>query len=222
MVSRYPIILSFILATLVAVGSVELLYYSLNKILTPGQTTHSLPEEKVSLENNEKAASSVEKTNTASQVQDYTIITRRNIFGAPQSDSSLTSRPQRLLATTPLELSLLGTVGGEGRTQRAIIRNKNDGKEALYAAGDTIEQATIKEINRGQIILTLNGEDQILLMEEMKSPPTTARSVKKQIVPEPYALPNAVDEESEEKSTEEPTESKPSTPTTTPIRKLTL
>ena len=219
MTSRYSIILSFILATLLATGSVEFFYNSLGKVLTASKTDH-----------NGVGKSSVHKVKKAPQEQDkgtgkvtdYTIITKRNLFGeAPNTTTTLPTKPQAILTTTSLDLILLGTIGGETVDRRAIIRNKKSGQEAIYATGDAIEQALIKQISRSRIILTVNGTDEVLFMAEMKSSTSTG-TTKKHPIANAYTPPNRViDEETiEAEEDTETTEKLP--PAAIPRRRLTL
>lgn len=175
MAGRSLIILSFFLATLFATGGVELLYRSLGKVLTESVLPHKEVKKTSTAQGADKASPlEVQRTNQPGNDVDYTIISKRNLFGkATAITDSAVTMPKEILTTTSLDLVLLGTIGGTPGDQRAIIRDRNSGEQAIYARGDTIANALIKQINRGQIILTVNGRDEILLMEEMKSPPST-------------------------------------------------
>ncbi len=50
-----------------------------------------------------------------------------------------------------------------------MIEEKKIKKQNLYRVGDSIQTAVLKEILREKVILTLNGKDEILAMEEIKS-----------------------------------------------------
>ena len=236
MASRYSIILSFILATLLAVGGVELFYGSLIKKLAKNATittqldttqpdTNKTPPRAVVTNHPQKKPGGKE---------DYSIISRRSLFGKIKATTS--SKPavqeETVLTTTSLNLALLGTIGGKDNDQRAIIRDKSDKKQDIYYKGDAIANALIKEILRGKIILTVNGKDEILLMQESKSPPSTG-------APKNYAMPEVVrtpkrhiaatEDLEEEMATEEeldmeednePIEDLP--PATIPKRRMTL
>ena len=228
MASRYSIILSFILATLLATGSVELLYSSLGKVLTESKTVHKSVKKKPASRQNKSAQEPAVQTGKVAPEKEYTIITQRNLFGkTATTTTALTTKPQAILTTTSLDLVLLGTIEGKIGDQRAIIRQKRSGKDAIYSTGDSIEQALIKQINRSQIILTVNGVDEILLMEEMKSPPSTG-ATKKYPMPKGFVPPNkrvakneTVTDDTVE--TEEDAEiPEQATPTTVPKRRMTL
>lgn len=228
MASRYSILLSFILATLLATGSVELLYSSLGKVLTENKTARKSVEKKFASRQNKTGQEQTLQTGKVAPDKDYTIITKRNLFGkTATSTTALANKPKTILTTTSLDLILLGTIGGEKGDQRAIIRHKRSGKDAIYSTGDAIENAQIKQIKRSQIILTVNGLDEVLLMEEMKSPPSTKTTIKypmpvgyippnKRVVKENTITDDDVETEEDAEITEQ------STPTTVPKRRMTL
>ncbi len=228
MASRYSIILSFILVTLLAAGGVELLYSSLGKVLTESKTAHKNVKKNLVSRRNKTEQEQATPTGKMAPDKDYTIITRRNLFGkSATTATAFTTKPQTILTTTSLDLILLGTIGGKADDQRAIIRHKKSGKDAIYTTGDTIENALIKKINRSQIILTVNGADEVLLMEEMRSPSSTG-TTKKYPMPTGYIPPNkrvkssdtvtddGVETEEDAETTEQVT------PTTVPKRRMTL
>jgi type II secretory pathway component PulC len=223
MTNRYSIILSFLLATLLTAGTVELFYSSLGKVLTASKvTTHEGVKKTPTSIVNKAAQRQADRVKRSVSGEDYTIISKRNLFGeTPKTTPIPTSKPDPILTTTSLELMLLGTVGGKPEDQRAIIRNKKTRVQAIYTTGDTIEHALIKKINRSQIILTVNGKDEVLLMEEMKSPPSTD-TTKNFAMPKVYTLPNrrVADDTIEMEEDGEILEQLP--PTTIPKRRMTL
>ena len=192
MASRYSIILSFILATLLVTGTVELFYSSLGKILTTGEKTVQAGVKTAPMPTTNKVTQNqITRSLPPMSSEDYTIIITRNIFGKASSPTdTLASKPAVVLTTTALDLVLLGTIEGKPDAQRAIIRSKKSRKQNIYAKGDTIEHALIKEIHRGKIILTVNGKDEILLMEEIKSPPSTGGRAGTRPMPNVYTPPN--------------------------------
>ncbi len=228
MASRYALILSFILATLLAVGGVELFYGSLIKNLSEKGRIISQPNTVKT-----KKRATPPKTVVAGQSlkksggkEDFSIIARRALFGKKQPVSSKPAvKEEPVLTTTSLNLTLLGTVSGKDNDQRAIIRNKNNNEQDIYYKGDSVSNALIKEILRGKIILTVNGKDEVLLMEESKSPPSTGS-------PTNYAMPDVVppprrqirqpDPEEIEEGLEEDIPQEDLPPATTPKRRMTL
>ena len=179
MVRRHSILLSFILATLVAAGGVELFYRSLDQILT-GNNESVETAAKTTKATAAKSSASLQLKTTAirSGKSDYTIIIKRSLFGNVKEqviDKPAEPEPEPVLTATSLDLVLLGTIGGDANDQRAFIRNKKDKSQDIYYKGDAIQHSFIKEIGRGQIILTVNGKDEVLLMEESKSPKGSAK-----------------------------------------------
>jgi len=224
MASRYTIILSFILATLLAAGGVELFYRSLGSLMTtddaqPGQT--NLPTLGAASLGLPPLPGSPAKSMTAKE--DYSIISSRNLFGKAQSKNSTktASKKEPVLTTTSLDLVLLGTVTGKAGDKRAFIRDKKNKNQDIYYKGDAIANALIKDILRGKIILTFNGKDEVLLMEESKSPPssglTPSFSMPKVVTPPPW---DSSEDDPEIIEEDEPSENYP--PAAEPKRRMTL
>jgi type II secretory pathway component PulC len=188
MASRYSLTFSFILATLLAVGGVELFYGSLIKNLAEKETVAPLPDTVITKKHTTppRNATTKQPQKKLGEKEDYSIITRRALFGKGKPVSSKpVVNEEPVLTTTSLNLTLLGTVSGKDNDQRAIIRNKSNKEQDIYYKGDSVSNALIKEILRGKIILTVNGKDEVLLMEESKSPPSTGSAVN-------YAMPDVV------------------------------
>lgn len=73
------------------------------------------------------------------------------------------------LQQTQLNLKLWGTVTlGEG-SPYAVIEEKASRQQNLYRVGDMIQNALIKHILREKVVLTVDGRDEVLEMEEMIS-----------------------------------------------------
>ena len=70
------------------------------------------------------------------------------------------------LKETELKLKLWGTVAGEGRRAYAVIEDTKTREQSLYRTGDSIQDATLKLILRQKVVLSVNGQDEILGMEE--------------------------------------------------------
>lgn len=75
-------------------------------------------------------------------------------------------QPSQPLTETTLDIVLMGTIEGPGKSSRAIILNKKDRKQDLFQTGDYIQDALVKRIERGKVILVVNGEEQVLDMSE--------------------------------------------------------
>ncbi len=100
-------------------------------------------------------------------------VIERNLFQVLQ-DASVSSEKSSdsnelddlNLEPTRLELALWGTITGPEDALFAVIEDKHQRKQALYRQGDEVQGARIKKILRNGVILTLNGDDQLLEMEE--------------------------------------------------------
>ncbi|MDO9262674.1 MAG: type II secretion system protein GspC [Desulfosalsimonadaceae bacterium] len=122
------------------------------------------------------------------QLAAYQSITTRDLFKTQQalkSDKSLDIDPDKLKQTS-LNLKLLGTItGGVTDSEYAVIEDVQKRKQGLYRAGDAIVNARIKAILRKKVVLSVDGKDEVLLMDEDKNKP------KKQVRP---GFPDASDE----------------------------
>jgi len=111
---------------------------------------------------------SEQKTELLRKQDDYTIIVDRNIF---QALITVVEKPPEQvqpeeLVPTKLKLSLMGTVAGYERDARAIISDDVKRQQDIYQVGDTIQGAMIKAIERGSVILQVNGVDEILSLRD--------------------------------------------------------
>jgi general secretion pathway protein C len=115
-------------------------------------------------------ATQVGKAQKVKKNEPYSIITKRSLFGKiEQKEIQKETAPAEPLKATTLDLILLGTISGDGNTQRAIIQQQRDKTQDIYHKGDAVGSAIIKEVKRGKIILTVDGKDEVLLMKEPKS-----------------------------------------------------
>ena len=111
-------------------------------------------------------------------LKDYQTIVSRNIFSkitVPEQDGDINIDE---LKRTSLNLSLLGTIAGNDKTSAAIIEdktNRNQG-QGLYRVGDSIQNAVIKSIVRGKVVLRINNTDEVLTMDELESGGTAQAS----------------------------------------------
>ena len=62
-----------------------------------------------------------------------------------------------MLATT-LKLKLWGTITGNGIGACAIIEAAGKREQKLYRAGETVQNATLKIILRGKVVLEVEGK----------------------------------------------------------------
>lgn len=102
---------------------------------------------------------------------DYEAIVTRNLFnsgtqsGTPpevqQTDLQLDK-----LEETKMKLKLWGTVAGTGKRAFAVIEDTKTRQQSLYHPGDRVQNATLKIVLRQKVVLTVDGRDEILAMQE--------------------------------------------------------
>ena len=106
----------------------------------------------------------------------YKAILERNLFNT-RSDSE--PQPGKVdvesLEETKLNLKLWGTVSGSDDGDYAVIEDVKAREQNLYRAGDAIQTATVKEIHREKVVLTVNGKDEVLQMQELVSGKAVSR-----------------------------------------------
>lgn len=100
-------------------------------------------------------------------------VTQRNIFKVEvNGEHKKEPEPVNLnLEKTSLELTLWGTVTGQKQQDSwAVINDIKTKQQELYRINDQIQGATIKDILRNKVVLTVNGKDQILEMNTDSRP----------------------------------------------------
>jgi general secretion pathway protein C len=102
---------------------------------------------------------------------DYQAIVGRNIFGsiereAKELKTKEAEEIEAVLEPTSLKIALLGTVVGDQQSTVAVIEDIGKKKQDLYREGDTVQEAVIKKILRGKVILRVGDKDEILTIEE--------------------------------------------------------
>jgi len=108
------------------------------------------------------------KTEPLRKTDDYTIIVSRNIFQAviTEADKVVEEVEPEVLEPTKLKLSLMGTVSSTEQNSRAIISDDLKREQDIYQVGDSIQGALIVGIERGRVILKVNGVDEILSLKD--------------------------------------------------------
>jgi general secretion pathway protein C len=104
----------------------------------------------------------------------YTKIVERNIFGATEKVEAVPAEevgPIETLEETSLQLSLQGTIAGDSASARAIILDQRKRSQDIYRVGDSVQEAQIRQILRGKVILRHGEKDEILTMVEGKDSP---------------------------------------------------
>ena len=94
----------------------------------------------------------------------------RNIFDATDKTDAqpveVKAEPIENLEETTLQLALLGTIAGDSESARAIILDQKNKSQDIYRVGDSVQDAEIKQILRGKVILRHGDKDEILTMVE--------------------------------------------------------
>ena len=100
----------------------------------------------------------------------YNAILERNLFNTRSNSEPQTGKVDvESLEATKLNLKLWGTVSGTGDGDYAVIEDVKAREQNLYRSGDAIQTATVKEIYREKVVLTVDGKDEVLQMEELES-----------------------------------------------------
>lgn len=164
MVNHFKKVIPFIIITILAIGGVEAFYrIPFTRLM---QTSQIIKTQAAGV----KIAVPVESEQK--KHPDTQTILKRNLFGPPPKEAKAATTGQPALdklAATALELSLLGTITGPSNTRRAILLDKKKKVQEIYYQGDTVQGAVIKEIQRGKIILNVNGKEEMLVPETPKT-----------------------------------------------------
>ena len=125
---------------------------------------------------------SIDKQSDKSRLTDYQTIVDRNIFskvnGVPAKNIDINSED---LEPTSLKIALLGTIFGNNQSSAAIIEDTAKRTQGLYREGDSVQDAVVKSILRGKVVLKIGDRDEILMMEEPKSGETVIGSDNNQV-----------------------------------------
>ncbi len=101
-------------------------------------------------------------------LKNYAAIEKRNLFGVESEADATPRKPvtQAPLKPTKLNLTLWGTVTGPPDKAVAILQDGKTRQQQLLHEGDEIQKAIVKAIERERIVLTVNGQDEILEIEK--------------------------------------------------------
>lgn len=97
----------------------------------------------------------------------FNAVVERNLFSSGEEvTQEIKEEEIENLEPTSLKIALLGTVVGSEQDSFAIIEEKGRKKQDLYKVGDSVQSAVVRRILRGKVILTVQGRDKILTIEE--------------------------------------------------------
>ena len=126
-----------------------------------------------------QAAADAPLTASPRPLNDYRIITERNLFRT--ADVSRTQNAPKAvdlaaLQETQLDLKLWGTlVLDPGGRSYAVIEDKKAGGQHLYQVGDKVQEALVKMILRERVVLDVGGKDEILQIEQFDAAANSGR-----------------------------------------------
>ena len=107
----------------------------------------------------------------------YRPIQQRDLFKT-QKGAATTAQKSKIdvdqMEETKLQLKLWGTVTGDPDNSYAVIEDSAKREQNLYRVGDGIQDATLKAILRGKVVLAVNGQDEVLAMEDLTQGPSRA------------------------------------------------
>jgi len=116
----------------------------------------------------------VSKRNKVSKGKaEYDVIVERDLLQVGKSSSSANAAPVEKDVVRPIAemgLTLKGTITGPKEIARAIIEEKREQKS--YKIGEEVKGATVLAIYRNKVIMDVNGQEQMLVIEETKTKPT--------------------------------------------------
>ncbi len=159
MIKRFFILTNIILLTIAAYTMADLIYDRLISTIRPI---------KVAMVKKQGPSSRHQAANHP--FQHYDAILKRNLFKTKKVEKQKSDKINLdQLKKTELNLKLWGTVSGSGERAYAVIEDLKKRKQNLYRKGDTIQEATVSAILREKVILNVNGKDEVLQMEDIKS-----------------------------------------------------
>lgn len=102
----------------------------------------------------------------------YRPVLQRDLFKAHSKSTASTGNMlpiDREAPATSLELKLWGTVTGNTDKSYAVIEDVKKRQQNLYRVGDPIQNATVKAIFKEEVILSRNGRNEKLKIEDIKT-----------------------------------------------------
>lgn len=155
MIAGYRPFFILVSITIVSFLAVDIFYKTVDSTLARVQ------KEKVLTEN-------VALRNVAGKpsLSSYNVISERNLFGTMGKEVKEREIDLENLEETDLNLALLGTIVRGGTLDYAVIEEKDKRKQGLFRVGDAVAGAEISRIMRGKVVLSVEGRDEILIMEE--------------------------------------------------------
>jgi general secretion pathway protein C len=110
---------------------------------------------------------------------DYDVVVERDLFKVSRNKPADVNIQVAGDADRPLAqmgISLRGTITGPREISRAVI--EDTGEQKLYRIGDSVKNATIIAILRNKVIMDVNGQQQMLVVEEQAGGPARVASAR--------------------------------------------
>lgn len=140
------------------------LYFGVSAFYSIGTAWLGAPDEPPPVASTKTRIKPAEKSQPLSA---YSAIAKRNLFNTnPDAAAPAQTVNVDNLKETDLKLKLWGTVASGERRAYAVIEDTKTREQSLYRTGDSIQNATLKMILRQKVVLSVNGQDEILGMEE--------------------------------------------------------
>lgn len=109
----------------------------------------------------------IEET-VGTSVEDYTVLIEQNIFGVTDTSNveETSSKVDDVITLVgeELNLELIGTVCGNTKVSRAIIKNNRNNQLGMYRTGQNVAGARIEGIEENAVILLHNGQRKMLTL----------------------------------------------------------
>ncbi len=159
-IQRIIFLVNLGLITLGAYFGVGLFYQILGSQIRPFQTATTT-----------QAAASKARETEKKPFDFYRPILQRDLFKTkktPVAPDKKTNVSLENIEETKLQLKLWGTVAGDLQRSYAVIEDTKKREQNLYRVGDTIQNAEVKMILRAKVILSVQGKDEVLVMEEVQ------------------------------------------------------
>ncbi len=169
MIKRIFILINLGLLTLGIYYGVQLFYQVITAEVMPVSAGAAVSQDNLSA--SQRTSGNSRNASAQPDFSEYQAIVNRDLFkttetGEAEPDTEAVELDK--LKQTELNLKLWGTVTGDSEKAYAVIEDKSKNRQGLYHKGDSIQDATIKMIMRKKVVLRVNGEDEILVMEDEK------------------------------------------------------
>ena len=169
MIKRIFILINLALLTLGIYYGVQLFYQVVTAELMPVSAGAAISQDNRPAK--QRTSGNSRNPRTQPDFSKYQVIVNRDLFkttetGEAEPETEAVELDK--LKQTELNLKLWGTVTGDSEKAYAVIEDKSKNRQSLYHKGDAIQNATIKMILRKKVVLRVNGEDEILVMEDEK------------------------------------------------------